>query len=85
MNKEELKKEARRISSILQDGSCEEVRQLSSPGRNAPLEVRFVGGEIMSVNVNEVGGEFSLCIDGLQKEPEWVSTLGSQFVTRPLG
>lgn len=84
MNKEDIKLEAKRISQILQSGSIEEVSRLGAPGRKKPLEVIFQGGKAMSINAHEIDGEFSLCIDGLEKEPEWVSELGSQFITRPL-
>lgn len=83
MNKELIRAESRRISHVLQNGSSREVLALYSPGRSAALIVQFLSEGSMSINVREVDGDFSLCIDGLNHCPAWVAELGQRFVTEP--
>lgn len=71
------------LSEVLRNGSAAEVKVLSAPATRAPLRIQFTGGEALSINVYEVDGDFSICIDGVKYEPEWLQELGSQFTTIP--
>ena len=71
------------LSDVLRNGSATEVKALSAPATRAPLCIQYTGGEALSINVYEVDGDFSICIDGLKQEPEWLQELGNQFTTVP--
>lgn len=84
MNKDEIRQAMKSLSEVILNGSSAEVRVLSAPVTGAPLQVKFIGGRTLSVNVYEVDGDFSICIDGLNEEPSWLEELGGEFTTAPI-
>ncbi|WP_265593488.1 hypothetical protein [Verrucomicrobium sp. BvORR034] len=83
MNKQQIQEKTRALVKTLREGSSHEVLQLGSPTNDRPLRIQVYEGERLSINIYEVDGDFSLCLDGLVSRPKWLEALGSQFITIP--